>query len=74
MAIRELEIFIHPCLCRSWQFRGEFASREHCLVIAVRQMVAIHRYAVELVVKPDRLGLLIGWNRTLFRRLSPIRF
>ena len=28
LAIRELEIFIHPCLRRSWQFRGEFASRE----------------------------------------------
>ena len=29
-------------------------------MIAIRQMVAIQMYAVELVAKSDRLGLLIG--------------
>ena len=58
--MRELQVFIHPRLRFGREFRRELAGRKHHLVIAIRQMVAIHIYVVELVVETYGLRLLIG--------------
>ena len=58
--MRELQVLIHPRLRFSGESRRELAGRKHHLVIAIRQMVAIHIDIVELVVETYGLSLFIG--------------
>ena len=64
--MREFQILIHPRLRLGRELRRKLAGRKHHLVIAIRQMVAIHIHVVELVVKPYGLGLLIGLKQRTF--------
>ena len=53
------------CACCG-QLRREFPGCKHHLMVAIRQMVSIDIHVIELVVKTNRLGLLIGlkqWPR-----------
>ena len=38
----ELEVFIHPCLRLRRQLGGELSRGKHHLMVAVREMIAIH--------------------------------
>ena len=43
----------------SGKLRGELARRKHHLVIAIRQVVAVHINLVKLIIEPYFLGLLV---------------
>ncbi len=59
-AMRELKVLVHPGLRLCGQLRREFPGRKHYLMVAIRQMVSIDIHVIKLVVKTNRLGLLIS--------------
>ena len=71
LAMRELQVLVHPRLSFGREVRGQLAGRKHHLVIAIGQMVAIHVHIVELVIETYGLRLLVGLKqrRTSQRRM-----
>ena len=57
--MRELQFLVHPGLGLSGKLRGKLARRQHHLVIAVGQVVAVYIDIVKLIIEPYFLGLLV---------------
>ena len=59
IAMGELQILVDPGLRLRGELRRELAGRKHHLMIAIRQVVAVHINIVELIIEPYLLGLLV---------------